>query len=102
MNYDCDVPLTEVRGNSIHHFVSREADLAIYIVNQYPEIVNERDDEKMTALNLLATKQLSFKSGSDYLFEEIGKTPSVPVQMIETIIYSCKLTFYSSIVLVIL
>ncbi|KAF3648673.1 putative auxin-induced protein-like [Capsicum annuum] len=64
-------------------------DLAIHIVNQYPELVNVRDDEEMTALNILATKQLSFKSGSDYLFEEIGKTPAVPVQIIETIIYSC-------------
>ncbi|XP_059293375.1 ankyrin repeat-containing protein NPR4-like [Lycium ferocissimum] len=63
--------------------------LATNIVNQYPQIVNERDDEKMTALDVLATKQLSFKSGSDYLFAEIGKTPSVPFQIIETIIYSC-------------
>lgn len=62
-------------------------------MNQYPELVNQRDNEKMSALNVIATKQLSFKSGSDYLFEEIGKTPSVPVQMIETMIYSCKLTF---------
>lgn len=62
-------------------------------MNQYPELVSQSDNEKMSALNVLATKQLSFKSGSEYLFEEIGKTPSVPFQMIETIIYSCKLTF---------
>lgn len=57
----------------------------------YPELVNDRDNDRMTALDMLSTKRLSFRSGSNYLFAEIGKTPSVPVQMIETIIYSCKL-----------
>ncbi|XP_075113007.1 uncharacterized protein LOC107796168 isoform X2 [Nicotiana tabacum] len=64
-------------------------DLAIHIVNLYPDIVSIRDDDGMTALNVLATKKLSFRSGSVYLFEEIGKTPSVPVQMAEIIIYFC-------------
>ncbi|PHU21154.1 hypothetical protein BC332_06261 [Capsicum chinense] len=63
--------------------------LAIDIVNLYPELVNDRDNDRMTALDMLATKRFSFRSGSSYLFAEIGKTPSVPVQMIETIIYSC-------------
>ncbi|KAF3648674.1 hypothetical protein FXO37_19326 [Capsicum annuum] len=63
--------------------------LAIDIVNLYPELVNDRDNDSMTALDMLATKRFSFRSGSSYLFAEIGKTPSVPVQMIETIIYSC-------------
>ncbi|XP_069144977.1 protein ACCELERATED CELL DEATH 6-like isoform X1 [Solanum lycopersicum] len=63
-------------------------ELAIYIVNMYPELVNDRDNDRMTALDMLSTKRLSFRSGSNYLFAEIGKTPSVPVQMIETIIYS--------------
>lgn len=60
-------------------------------MNLYPELVNERDNEGMTALHMLATKRLAFRSGSNYLFAEIGKTPTVPVQMIETIIYNCKL-----------
>ncbi|KAH0640692.1 hypothetical protein KY290_037927 [Solanum tuberosum] len=64
-------------------------ELAIDIVNLYPELVNDRDNDSITALDMLATKRLSFRSGSNYLFAEIGKTPSVPVQMIETIIYSC-------------
>ncbi|XP_049388197.1 uncharacterized protein LOC125852514 isoform X3 [Solanum stenotomum] len=63
-------------------------ELAIDIVNLYPELVNDRDNDRITALDMLATKRLSFRSGSNYLFAEIGKTPSVPVQMIETIIYS--------------
>ncbi|MCE0481063.1 hypothetical protein HAX54_038460 [Datura stramonium] len=90
---NCDFSEVTMKRNDgktvLHTTVIHDCyDLAIYIVNQYPEIVNQRDDEEMSALYLLATKQLSFKSGSDYLFDEIGKTPSVPVQMIESIIYS--------------
>ncbi|KAK4341486.1 hypothetical protein RND71_039987 [Anisodus tanguticus] len=76
----------------LHATVAHDCyDLAIDLVNLYPELVNDRDNDHMTALNMLATKRLSFRSGSNYLFAEIGKTPSVPVQMIETIIYSGKL-----------
>ncbi|XP_060178649.1 uncharacterized protein LOC132608889 isoform X2 [Lycium barbarum] len=91
---NCDFSNLSMKRNDgktvLHAAVAHDcySDLAIYIVNRYPEIVNERDDENMTALNMLATKRLSFRSGSNYLFAEIGKTPSVPVQMIETIIYS--------------
>ena len=66
-------------------------ELVVEILQKYPELVNDRDNDRMTALDMLSTKRLSFRSGSNYLFSEIGKTPSVPVQMIETIIYSCKL-----------
>ncbi|KAJ8547033.1 hypothetical protein K7X08_010619 [Anisodus acutangulus] len=97
---NCDFSEVTMRRNDgktvLHATVLHDCyDLAIDIVNLYPEIVNERDDEDMTALNVLATEQISFKSGSDYLFEEIGKTPSVPVQMIETIIYSCIPPLYT-------
>ncbi|KAK4732950.1 hypothetical protein R3W88_025938 [Solanum pinnatisectum] len=97
---NCDFSEETMKRNDgktvLHATVAHDCyDLAIYIVNQYPELVNQRDNEKMSALNVLATKKLSFKSGSDYLFEEIGKTPSVPVQMIETIIYSCIPPLYT-------
>ncbi|XP_075085299.1 uncharacterized protein LOC142168656 [Nicotiana tabacum] len=76
--------------NVLHATVAHDCyDLAIDLVNLYPELVNERDNEGMTALHMLATKRLAFRSGSNYLFAEIGKTPTVPVQMIETIIYNC-------------
>ncbi|CAN4120918.1 unnamed protein product [Withania somnifera] len=97
---NCDFSEVTMKRNDgktvLHATVIHDCyDLAIYIVNQYPELANIRDDEKMTALNILANKKLSFKSGSDYLFEEIGKTPSVPVQIIETIIYSCIPPLYA-------
>ncbi|XP_055813980.1 uncharacterized protein LOC129883354 [Solanum dulcamara] len=97
---NCDFSEVTMKRNDgktvLHATVAHDCyDLAIHIVNLYPEIVNERDDEKMSALNVLATKKLSFKSGSDYLFEEIGKTPAVPIQMIETIIYSCIPPLYT-------
>ncbi|KAH0634497.1 hypothetical protein KY284_037283 [Solanum tuberosum] len=97
---NCDFSEVTMKRNDgktvLHATVAHDCyDLAIYIVNQYPELVNQRDNEKMSALNVIATKQLSFKSGSDYLFEEIGKTPSVPVQMIETMIYSCIPPLYT-------
>ncbi|TMW94282.1 hypothetical protein EJD97_010487 [Solanum chilense] len=97
-NYDfSEVTMKRNDGKTVlHATVAHDCyDLAIYIVNQYPELVNQSDNEKMSALNVLATKQLSFKSGSEYLFEEIGKTPSVPFQMIETIIYSCIPPLYT-------
>ncbi|XP_027767659.1 uncharacterized protein LOC107030529 isoform X2 [Solanum pennellii] len=91
---NCDFSKLTMKRNDgktvLHATVFHDCyELAIYIVNMYPELVNDRDNDRMTALDMLATKRLSFRSGSNYLFAEIGKTPSVPVQMIETIIYSC-------------
>ncbi|KAJ8530801.1 hypothetical protein K7X08_023682 [Anisodus acutangulus] len=90
---NCDFSKLTMKRNDgktvLHATVAHDCyDLAIDLVNLYPELVNDRDNDHMTALNMLATKRLSFRSGSNYLFAEIGKTPSVPVQMIETIIYS--------------
>ncbi|MCE0481064.1 hypothetical protein HAX54_038461 [Datura stramonium] len=91
---NCDFSKLTMKRNDgktvLHATVAHDCyDLAIYIVNLYPELVNDRDNDHMTALNILATKRFSFRSASNYLFAEIGKTPSVPVQMIETVIYSC-------------
>ncbi|CAN4120919.1 unnamed protein product [Withania somnifera] len=90
---NCDFSKLTMKRNDgktvLHATVANDCyELAIDIVNLYPELVNDRDNDRKTALDILATKRLSFRSGSNYLFAEIGKTPSVPVQMIETIIYS--------------
>ncbi|MCD7463956.1 hypothetical protein HAX54_051768 [Datura stramonium] len=74
--------------------MKREPDFALHLLNRYPELANKHDGMGTTALNILATKSFSFRSGSSYMFGQAGTTPFVPMQMVETFIYLCIPAMY--------
>ncbi|CAK9169126.1 unnamed protein product [Ilex paraguariensis] len=61
--------------------------LAIHILESYPDLADKHDEKGMTALNLLASKPSSFKSMSSYVLKDLSRTPFVPLQMLEAVVY---------------
>ncbi|XP_052176276.1 uncharacterized protein LOC127790701 isoform X1 [Diospyros lotus] len=61
--------------------------LALDIVESFPNLVEAHNEKGETALNLLACKPVSFKSGSAYSFINLGGRSFIPGQLIRCISY---------------
>ncbi|KAF3644352.1 putative nitrate excretion transporter 2-like, partial [Capsicum annuum] len=78
-------------SNILHAAVSHECYyFAIQLLKMYPELARKHDGKGWTALNILASKNLSFRSGSIYTVEQLGIAPFLPVQALEIFMYFCK------------
>ncbi|XP_052176578.1 uncharacterized protein LOC127790889 [Diospyros lotus] len=64
--------------------------LALELLELYPNLAAAHDDKGTTALNLLATKPKSFKSGSWYSLKNLGSRAYVPLQFLLCMAYLCK------------
>ncbi|XP_052174611.1 uncharacterized protein LOC127789698 isoform X2 [Diospyros lotus] len=53
------------------------------------EYYGAHDEKGITAMSVLASKPLSFKSGSAYSFINLGSRSFIPVQLIRCLIYLC-------------
>ncbi|KAK6776826.1 hypothetical protein RDI58_027827 [Solanum bulbocastanum] len=67
---------------------------AIQLLKMYPELAKKHDKKGWSALNILAAKHLSFKSGSIYTLQQMGTAPFLPMQALETFIYFCIPAMY--------
>ncbi|XP_052174610.1 protein ACCELERATED CELL DEATH 6-like isoform X1 [Diospyros lotus] len=78
-------------GSSLLHaaVVAEYYDLALEIVKSFPRLVGAHDEKGITAMSVLASKPLSFKSGSAYSFINLGSRSFIPVQLIRCLIYLC-------------
>ncbi|KAI8007362.1 Ankyrin repeat and sterile alpha motif domain-containing protein 1B [Camellia lanceoleosa] len=63
--------------------------LAVNILESYPKLADKRDEKGIKALDLLASKPLSFRSGSSYTLKNLGSMPCIPYQILEVLVYSC-------------
>ncbi|KAK7284288.1 hypothetical protein RJT34_19032 [Clitoria ternatea] len=65
---DSDVALRNEYGNSILHRTIRGElfDLAIVIINLYPQLIESRNNDGVTPLNFLASRPSAFKSGTNF------------------------------------
>ncbi|CAL5443760.1 unnamed protein product [Camellia sinensis] len=68
--------------------------LAMRILESYPNLARQHDEKGMTALNLLVTKPTSFRSRSSYVLYDLSRTPFIPWQIVEAIIYFYIPTMY--------
>ncbi|XP_009621919.1 uncharacterized protein LOC107789043 [Nicotiana tabacum] len=79
----------------LHAAVTQECYyFALQLLEIYPELASKADGKGTTALNILATKHLSFRSGSIYTIGQFGTTPFVPMQGFETFMYFCIPAIY--------
>ncbi|CAN4119029.1 unnamed protein product [Withania somnifera] len=88
----CDeFTMTRDDGSTVlHAAVTHECyHFALQLLKMYPELARKLDRKGRTALNILATKHLSFRSGSIYTMEQMGAAAFFPVQAIETFMYFC-------------
>ncbi|XP_052174629.1 uncharacterized protein LOC127789715 [Diospyros lotus] len=77
-------------GTILHAAVLGEHyNLALEILELYPHLARAQDETGATALNLLANKPGSFRSGSLYSLENLGSRPFVPLQFIRCLAYLC-------------
>ncbi|XP_015160345.1 uncharacterized protein [Solanum tuberosum] len=82
-------------SNVLHAAVAHECYyFAIQLLKMYPELARKQDKKGWSALNVLATKHLSFKSGSIYALQQMGTAPFLPMQALETFIYFCIPAMY--------
>ncbi|GMP67279.1 hypothetical protein CsSME_00027328 [Camellia sinensis var. sinensis] len=63
--------------------------LAVNILESYPKLADKRDEKGIKALDLLASKPLSFRSGSSYTLKNLGSMPFIPCQILAVLVYSC-------------
>ncbi|KAF7142837.1 hypothetical protein RHSIM_Rhsim05G0188900 [Rhododendron simsii] len=63
--------------------------LAMEIVETFPNLAGAHDKNGNTALNLLASKPVSFKSGSSYWLRNLGSRPFIPLQFLLCLVYLC-------------
>ncbi|KAL7169250.1 hypothetical protein ACSBR2_034318 [Camellia fascicularis] len=61
--------------------------LAMSILETFPKLAHKYDGKGRTPLDLLATKPLSFNSGSPYSLVNLGSRPFIPLQLIAIFIY---------------
>ncbi|KAI7996293.1 hypothetical protein LOK49_LG10G02657 [Camellia lanceoleosa] len=64
-------------------------DLAMSILETFPKLAHKYDGKGRTPLDLLATKPLSFNSGSPYSLVNLGSWPFIPLQLIAIFVYFC-------------
>ncbi|KAG5550145.1 hypothetical protein RHGRI_015187 [Rhododendron griersonianum] len=63
--------------------------LAMEIVDTFPNLAGAHDKNGNTALNMLASKPVSFKSGSSYWLRNLGSRPFIPLQFLLCLVYLC-------------
>ncbi|KAL7170532.1 hypothetical protein ACSBR2_035410 [Camellia fascicularis] len=63
--------------------------LAMSILETFPQLAHKYDSKGRTPLDLLATKPLSFNSGSSYSLVNLGSRPFIPLQLIAIFVYFC-------------
>ncbi|XP_058216989.1 uncharacterized protein LOC131327881 [Rhododendron vialii] len=63
--------------------------LAMKIVESFPHLARAHDEDGNTALNMLASKPVSFKSGSNYWLRNLGSWPSITLQFLLCLVYLC-------------
>ncbi|CAL5420673.1 unnamed protein product [Camellia sinensis] len=63
--------------------------LAMSILETFPKLAHKYDSKGRAPLDLLATKPLSFNSGSSYSLVNLGSRPFIPLQLIAIFIYFC-------------
>ncbi|KAI8556570.1 hypothetical protein RHMOL_Rhmol05G0264000 [Rhododendron molle] len=63
--------------------------LAMEIVETFPKLAGAHDKNGNTALNMLASKPVSFKSGSSYWLRNLGSRPFIPLQFLLCLVYLC-------------
>ncbi|XP_028076363.1 uncharacterized protein LOC114278500 isoform X2 [Camellia sinensis] len=61
--------------------------LAMSILETFPKLAHKYDSKGRTPLDLLATKPLSFNSGSSYSLVNLGSRPFIPLQLIAIFVY---------------
>ncbi|XP_028055407.1 uncharacterized protein LOC114259575 [Camellia sinensis] len=66
-----------------------QSGLAVSILESFPKLAGKHDEKGITALDLLASKPLSFRSGSSYTLKNLGSMPFIPVQILGVLVYSC-------------
>ncbi|GMP84330.1 hypothetical protein CsSME_00037895 [Camellia sinensis var. sinensis] len=59
------------------------------ILETFPKLAHKNDGKGRTSLDLLATKPLSFNSGSPYSLVNLGRRPFIPLQLIAIFVYFC-------------
>ncbi|KAI8536133.1 hypothetical protein RHMOL_Rhmol10G0232800 [Rhododendron molle] len=74
-------------ASRFHNIPFCEPDLAVNIVESYPDLACKQDEKGLTPLNILATKASSFRSRSSYVFYDLSRTAFIPWQIVEAIIY---------------
>ncbi|KAK4358776.1 hypothetical protein RND71_021005 [Anisodus tanguticus] len=91
-NFSDEITMTRDDGsNVLHAAVTNECYyFALHLLKIYPELARKHDGEGRTALNLLATKHLSFRSGSIYTVGQMGTAPFLPMQALEYFMYFCN------------
>ncbi|OIT20389.1 hypothetical protein A4A49_38125 [Nicotiana attenuata] len=95
-NFCDEFTMTRDDGRTVlHAAVTQECYyFALQLLGIYPELASKADGKGTTALNILATKHLSFRSGSIYTIGQFGTTPFVPMQGFETFMYFCIPAMY--------
>ncbi|XP_031114015.1 uncharacterized protein LOC116017544 [Ipomoea triloba] len=74
----------------LHAAVMHERyDVAMKILSLFPQLARMPNGSGMTALNVLATQQHSFRSASPFRFQDLGTMPLYFWQLFETTIYCC-------------
>nr|XP_027096614.1 ankyrin repeat-containing protein ITN1-like isoform X1 [Coffea arabica] len=68
--------------------------LAIGILESYPDLAGKRNEKGKTALHLLAAKPESFRSGSAYTLNDLGRKSLIPLHILRAIIYWCIAVLY--------
>ncbi|CAK9184814.1 unnamed protein product [Ilex paraguariensis] len=63
--------------------------LAVSILESYPDLAQKHDEKVITPFNLLASKPSSFRSRSTYMLNDLSRTPFIPWQVVEAVIYNC-------------
>ncbi|CAL5423072.1 unnamed protein product [Camellia sinensis] len=77
--------MASIDGSTVLH--AAIVGLAMSILEAFPNLAHKYDGKKRTPLDLLATKPLSFNSGSPYSLVNLGSWPFTPLQLIAIFIY---------------
>ncbi|CAL5423073.1 unnamed protein product [Camellia sinensis] len=83
--------MASIDGSTVLHaaIMGEYFRLAMSILETFPKLAHKYDGKGKTPLDLLATKPLSFNSGSPYSLVNLGSRPFIPLQLIAIFIYFC-------------
>ncbi|KAI7996285.1 Ankyrin-2 [Camellia lanceoleosa] len=77
--------MASINGSIVLH----AAIMGEYILETFPKLAHKYDGKGRTPLDLLATKPLSFNSGSPYSLVNLGSWPFIRLQLIAIFVYFC-------------
>ncbi|CAL5420653.1 unnamed protein product [Camellia sinensis] len=83
--------MASIDGSTVLHaaIMGEYFGLAMSILETFPKLAHKYDGKGRTPLDLLATKPLSFNSGSPYSLVNLGSRPFIPLQLIAIFVYFC-------------